>query len=54
MVNEDLKGVVLDFGHRTSFSSEAVLYISLETVCNTFHSVAEFAGAKLAQVEGIC
>ena len=51
------KGVVRDFGHGTSFPSEPVCYLSLETVCNTFHSVllvAEISGARLAQVEGIC
>ena len=45
-----LKGVVWDFGHRTSFPSEPVCYLSLETVFNTFHSVllvAEIAGARL-------
>ena len=53
---EELKGVVRDFGHRTSFpASEPVCYLSLETVFNTFHSVllfAEIAGAR--QVEGNC
>ena len=52
-----LKGVVWDFGHQISFPSEPVCYLSLETVFNTFHSVllvAEIAGARLAQVEGIC
>ena len=52
-----LKWVVRDFGHRTTFPSEPVCYLSLETICNTFHSVllvAEIAGARLAQVEGIC
>ena len=52
-----LKGVVWDFGRRTSFPSEPVCYLSLEAVCNTFHSVLpveEIAGARLAQVEGIC
>ena len=34
-----LKGVVRDFGHRTSFPSEPVCYLTLETVFNTFHSV---------------
>ena len=56
MVNKYLKGVVLDIGHQTSFSSEPVC-LSLETVCNTFHSVlivAEITGTRLAQVEGIC
>ena len=48
-----LKGVVRDFGHRTSFPSEPVCYLSLETVCNNFHSilaVAEISGARLEQV----
>ena len=34
-----IKGVVWDFGHRTSFLSEPVCYLSLETVFNTFNSV---------------
>ena len=49
MGNEDLEGVVSDFGHQTSISSEPVC-LSLETVCNTLHSgliVAEIAGARL-------
>ena len=52
-----LKGVVQDFGHRTSFPIEPVCYLSLETVCNTLYSVllvAEIACARLAQAEGIC
>ena len=51
-----LKGVVWNFGHRTSYPSEPVCYLSLETVFNTFHSVlvAEIAGARLVQVEGNC
>ena len=51
------KGIVRDFGHRISFPSEPVCYSSLDTICNTFHSVllvAEIAGARLVQVEGIC
>ena len=49
--------VVRNFGQRTSCPSEPVCYLSLETVFNMFHSVllvAEIAGARLAQVEGIC
>ena len=49
-----LKGVVPNFGHRTSFQSEPMCYLSLETVFNTFHSVlivAEIAGARLGQVD---
>ena len=52
-----VKGVVRDSGHRTSFPGEPVCYLSLETIFNTFHSVllvAEIAGARLVQVEGIC
>ena len=41
-----VKGVVRDFGHRTSLSSEPVFYLSLETVFNTFHSV--FLVAEIA------
>ena len=49
-----VRGVV---GHQTSFPSDPVCYLSLETVFNMFHSVllaAEIAGARLAQVDGIC
>ena len=52
-----IKGVVRDFGHRTSFPSERVCYLSLETVFNTFQSVllvVEIACPRLAQVKGIC
>ena len=48
-----IKGVVKNVGHWTSFKSESVCYLSLETVFITFHSVllvAEIAGARLAQV----
>ena len=44
------KGIVRNFGHRTSYPSEPVCYLSLEIVFNTFHSlllVAEIAGARL-------
>ena len=51
------KEVVRNFGQQTSFPSESVCYLSLETVLNMFHSVllvAEIACATLAQVEGNC
>ena len=50
MVNEDLKGVVRDIGAHFQVSQ---CYLSLETVCNPFHSVlivAKIAGARLVQV----
>ena len=50
-----IKGIVRNFGHRTSFPNEPVCYLSLKIVFNTFHSVllvAEIAGARLAQVNG--
>ena len=50
LIVQVVKGVVQNIGHRTSFPSELVCYLSLETVFNPFHSVllvAEIACARL-------
>ena len=51
----NLQGVVWIVGHQTSFPSEPVCYLSLETVFKMFHSVllvAEITDARLAQTNG--
>ena len=48
--SDDLKGILWDVGHRTSFPSDPVCCLSLQIVFNTFHSVllvAEIVGARL-------
>ena len=54
MVKEDRKGVVWDFGHQTSFSSEPVLFVIGDCTLHSLLIVAEMTGARLTHVQGIC